>query len=172
LKTFVSTPVFASFDQTAPIVGHYFAVVPWSIYLAGELAAGTPTVHFVVESSCGHVLTFEINGPNVSLISSNDDEHDSQYDENYILGEIGAFAFGSCKYSVAVYPTVEYEQQYMSNSPIVYMSIVLLIFVVTTLAFLAFDYLVASKQKELVVTARKQNALVATLFPVSSPWCQ
>ena len=60
-----------------------------------------------------------------------------------------------------------YEEQYISNDPIIYTLIVIAIFVMTTLAFLAFDCLVTRRQKAIVITARKQNALVASLFPKS-----
>ena len=68
---------------------------------------------------------------------------------------------------MVVYPTMSFEEQYISNKPIVYTLIVIAIFVMTTLAFLAFDCLVTRRQKAIVITARKQNALVASLFPVS-----
>ena len=160
-------PVFADHEGDAEIVAHYFAVVPWYVYFTDELPTGTAPLHVVIASSCGHTFTFEIVGRTATLISSNKDVHDHKYDGVFMEGEFGTFAHDTCLYSMTVYPTYEYHVQYTSNNPVVYMVVVLAIFTMTTLAFLAFDWLVVRRQKALVITARKQNALVSSLFPVS-----
>ena len=161
-------PVFANHEEDAEIVAHYFAVVPWYVYFSDELPTGTAPIHTVIESSCGHIFTFEISGRKATLLSSNEDVHDRNYDGVIMKGEFGTFAHDTCLYTMTVYPTYEYHVQYVSNNPAVYMVVVLSIFVMTTLAFVAFDCLVVRRQKALIITARKQNALVSSLFPVST----
>jgi hypothetical protein len=125
----------------------------------------------VVKSSCGHEFTFEIRGLVNTLLSSNEDVHDPQYDAVFVSGAFAAFVHDTCEYTLNVYPTNEFEDQYKSNDPIYYMLVVIAIFVATSLSFLIFDWLVTKRQRALVTTAKKQNALVASLFPVRAILC-
>jgi hypothetical protein len=169
LETLVVVPVFENNKDThAKIVGHYFAVVPWYVYFQDELPDGTAPIHAVIESSCGHTFTFAIAGRNATLVSSSQDAHDHNYNEVYMQDKFGDFSHSSCNFTLTIFPTHEYHEQYNSSNPTVYMIVVLSIFLLTTLSFLLFDCLVTHRQKELVATARKQNALVSSLFPVSS----
>jgi hypothetical protein len=160
--------VFGSFEEDAPIVGHYFAVIPWFVYFMDELPPGTAPVVVVVDSSCGHKFTYEIRGHVPTLLSSHDDVHDPQYDDVFKSDAFAVFAHDSCEYTLVVYPTNEFESLYKSNDPVYYMLVVLSIFLATSLSFLIFDWFVTKHQIELMTTARKQNALVASLFPVSA----
>ncbi|KAL3918318.1 MAG: hypothetical protein SGILL_004297 [Bacillariaceae sp.] len=196
LETIVVTPVFESHEEDAEIVGHYFSVVPWYVFFKDELPGGSAPVLAVIESSCGNVFTFEIRGreaillsgkcregfflsiptletnshlriPHCFLVSDHEDVHDPRYDNVHIDGDFGTFAHDTCIYNVTIYPTDEYAVQFYSNNPVTYMLVVVAIFVMTTIAFLLFDYLVIRRQRAIVTTAKKQNALVSSLFPKS-----
>ena len=167
LEMFINVPVFAGFEPESLIVGNYWSIVPWYVYFEDQLPPGTPPIHAVLQSSCGPVFTFQIDGSTATLISSNEDVHDAAYDHVYVSGALSHNAEDACEFTVLVYPTATYQAQYSSNNPVIYMVVVLSIFVLTTVAFLGFDWLVVRRQKALVITARKQNALVSSLFPVS-----
>jgi hypothetical protein len=166
VESIVIVPVFADFSEDAAIVGHYLAVVPWYVYFQDILPAGTEPLDAVVESSCGHVFSFQISGRNASLTSRNTALYDNRYEDIFLSAPYASFAEDECHYTLQVYPTYTYESQYKSSNPLYYMSVVLAIFVATSLAFLIFDWLVSRRQDVLVKTARKQNALVSSLFPV------
>jgi hypothetical protein len=136
-----------------------------------ELLTETAPVVVVVKSSCGHEFTFEIRGRVTTLISSSEDVHDPQFDVVFVSDAFAAFAHNICEYTLNVYPTNEFEGQYKSNDPIYYMLVVIAIFVATSLSFLIFDWLVTKRQRALMTTAKKQNALVASLFPVRAILC-
>jgi hypothetical protein len=99
-------------------------------------------------------------------MSSNEDVHDPQYDAVFVSEALAAVARDTCNYTLLVYPTSEFEEQYKSNDPIYYMLVVMAIFLATSLSFLIFDWLVTKRQRVLMTAANKQNALVASLFPV------
>jgi hypothetical protein len=142
-------------------------VVPWYVYFQYILPLGTAPLDVVMESSCGHVFSFEIVGQNASLTSPNIALYDGKYEDIFLSAPYASFADDECFYTLKVYPTYTYESQYKSSNPLYYMSVVLAIFIATSLAFLIFDCLVSRRQISLVQTARKQNALVSSLFPVS-----
>jgi len=166
VDTLVVAPVFENFDEDAPIVGHYFAVVPWKVFFQDELVEGTDPVIAVVSSTCGRKVTFEINGHEATLLDE-DDVHDSAYDHLEMAAPFADFAHDSCQYTISVYPTKTYEATYISSNPWQYMLAVFAIFIFTSLAFLIFDCLIQRRQRRLVATARKQGALVSSLFPKS-----
>jgi hypothetical protein len=137
------------------------------MFFVNELSVGTPPVLAVIESSCGHEFTFNINGHNASMVSKDEDYHDSAYDNVYISAPFAQISHDTCSYTLTVYPTAEYEVDYTTNNPVYYMLVVLAIFLLTCISFLVFDCLVQRRQRSLVTTARKQNALVSSLFPKS-----
>jgi hypothetical protein len=110
--TLVVHPVFASFEEDARIEGHVFAVVPWTVYFENELAAGTAPVIAVVDSSCGHSFTFEIEGHNATYLGEGD-LHDPAYEATSVTSPLADFARSSCHYTVTVYATEEYEVSYL-----------------------------------------------------------
>ncbi|KAG7348838.1 adenylate/guanylate cyclase [Nitzschia inconspicua] len=163
----VTLPVFGNFEEDAPIVGHYFTVIPWFAFFENKLPTGTPPINAVIKSSCGHTFTFLIDGPDAAITSQDEDVHDHSYDNLAVNKPFAAFSSDSCEYHLFVYPTSEFEDYYTSNEPLYYMLIVLAVFVATCVSFLIFDCLVSRQQKTLLVNARKQNALVSSLFPKS-----
>ena len=64
-----------------------------------------------------------------------------------------------------VYPTPMFEDSFSTKELMIYGAIVLAVFLITALAFFAFDWIVQKRQKALVKTAERQNALVSSLFP-------
>jgi class 3 adenylate cyclase len=166
VDTIVVVPVFESFEAGAPIAGHLFAIVPWVVYFQEKRSTGTEPVIAVVTSSCGHAFTFEIHDHSPILLAESD-IHDPTYEDMAESGPLGEYTQDSCHFTLTVYPTAEYEDSYTSNNPLYYMLVVLAIFTCTSLAFLIFDHLVQKRQRTLVTTAQKQNALVSSLFPKS-----
>jgi hypothetical protein len=169
VETIVVVPVFDDIEKDAAIVGHYLVVVPWYVYFQDILPIGTAPVSIVVESTCGYVFSFEIEGHNASLTSFDEALYDSRYKN--IFGRapltVASSAYATCDYMLKVYPSHTYVNQYRTKNPLRYVIVVLAIFFATFLAFLIFDWLVSRRQSSLMTTARKQNALVSSLFPVS-----
>ena len=99
------------------------------------------------------------------MISKDKDYHDAAYDS--ISAPFAEFSHDTCSYTLNVYPTATYEASYATKNPVYYMLVVMSIFAATVIAFLIFDCLVQRRQKTLMATARKQNALVSSLFPKS-----
>jgi class 3 adenylate cyclase len=73
--------------------------------------------------------------------------------------------YGTTQYTIIVYPTVEFQETYETDAPIIYASVVLGTFLLVSVSFLLFNYAVEKTQKKLLLTAQKQNAIVSSLFP-------
>jgi class 3 adenylate cyclase len=72
---------------------------------------------------------------------------------------------GPSRYGITVYPTDEFQENYKTNAPFIYAAIVFATFLCVSVAFLAFNLVVERKQRKLLLTAQKQNAIVSSLFP-------
>lgn len=180
----VVAPVFESFEENAPIVGHYYAMVPWYVYFQDDLQQGTDPVHAHVTTSCGNTFVIEIEGRN-SQSTDNDnsdgnteasskafidqaghhEEHSPVLTNIAIESQLAAFAHSACNYTLLVYPSATFYESHVTNAPVYYTVVVLTVFLCTSLAFLLFDCLVQQRQKTLLVTAQKQNAIISSIFP-------
>ena len=118
---------------------------------------------------------FNIDGRSATFLSE-EDLHNSKYDllgiespwaDLYNPAELpdGDHPTDHCIYTMTVYPTEEFEDMYNTNRPLHYCLGVLAIFVSTSLAFILFDCLVTRRQGRLLTTAKKQNAIVSSLYP-------
>jgi class 3 adenylate cyclase len=71
----------------------------------------------------------------------------------------------ACSYRIRVYPTNEFQSMYLTNKPIIYTVIVVLAFGVTTVVFLAYDYIVRRLQTKVLDSAKQSELIVSSLFP-------
>jgi hypothetical protein len=178
LQTVVAFPVFDDFEEDSELAGMFAAIVPWTRFFGGILSDGTEPIDLVVSNTCDEVFTFQIDGTKATFMGE-ENLHDKRFDALVIQGpfaddfnpsedEYGLLTESKhCIYTMSVYPTASFEVQYKSMEPLYYALCIVAIFMFTSLAFMVFDCLVTRRQRALVSTARKQNALVSSLFPQS-----
>ncbi|KAG7350433.1 adenylate/guanylate cyclase [Nitzschia inconspicua] len=171
--TLVVAPVFGGFENTSAIVGILSAVTPWRGTFDNILVQGTPPVLVIMENSCGKTFSVIIQGNDASILSGTT-EQPEEFNHLAMSAPFAEFAYpasdeeqslGECIYTITVHPTEEFESSFVTTKPTWYALVVLAVFVFTSLAFFVFDWLVQIRQKKLVTTAKKQNALVSSLFP-------
>jgi hypothetical protein len=71
----------------------------------------------------------------------------------------------TCPFSLSLYPSKAMEDDYKSRDPGVFTIIVVLIFALTSVAFLMYDHLVERRQKKVLSSAIQSSAIVSSLFP-------
>jgi hypothetical protein len=175
-ETAILFPVRANLDDDAEITGDLMAVMSWLIFFEQILLSTTPPLHIVISNSCNQTMTFEVEGRKASYLGEGD-LHDPNY--SFLVQEDYFASFESsdslqgkeesdhCVYYKSVYPTRQFEESQRSNKPLVMAMAILCVSVFTVLAFIAFDCLVSNRQNRLMKTAKKQHALVSSLFPKS-----
>jgi hypothetical protein len=70
-QTFMMEPVFESFEANAAVVGFIIAIFPWNNYFVNVLPDGVD-VFVVVRDRCGHVHTWDADGPIVTYMGEGD----------------------------------------------------------------------------------------------------
>lgn len=175
VEAVVAYPVFEDFSGHGNIVGHMIEILPWAYFFKNILPEGTEPVKVVLESSCGRASAYEIRGRQIKLLNPNQDLHNEEYNAMAVSSIFADFANspevigegleGVCIYTVSVYPTAEFESAYESQKPVHYALVVLSVFVCTSMLFFLFDFLMTRQRNRVMDTAKKQNAIVSSLFP-------
>lgn len=137
----------------------------------------------VLENECaGKQFTYQVFGGIASLIDPvkeiqldkpeyEDMAHAALFAESYVNvhDDSSKDSFSdlciSNSFTITVYPTEQFESSYRSNEPLYFMIGVLAIFFCTALPFVVVDWLSQKHQQGVMSTARRQNALVSSLFP-------
>ncbi|GAX15863.1 hypothetical protein FisN_2Lu430 [Fistulifera solaris] len=173
--TYVIYPVFGSFTKDGQshtyhdVVASLIIVLPFDELLLNMIPEGVNGIDVVMDNTCGQHFTYSINGPAASFLGYGD-HHDPDYDYMGLAVEFGdhsrfAHTEESCDYTIHVYPTSIFEEEYLSSKPVVYTIVVVSVFVCTAFVFLLYDYLVLLRQRKVVEAARRTNKIVTALFP-------
>ena len=173
-------PIYENFDTTGDlagdVVGTIIAVMPWGTYLTNLLHDDDGEVVCVVRDTCGDVFTYVIDGPQATYWGEGD-LHDTRYDNYEYVVAFGVSnekkyvyedkddATAHCIFSLHVFPTVVLESSFQTSNPIIYTTVVILIFAFTTLVFLLYDCSVQRRQDRVQSAAMKSDAIVSSLFP-------
>ena len=172
-------PVLQELHHSAPAVASLGTQIFWDSFLTDILPESINGLYVVLSNTCDQQFTFMLNGPSVQNIGEGD-LHDPDFDEykeeasftdlvsagaeagNYLGVEIDQ---SGCQYSLAVYPSSQMQDGYMTSQPVVLLISALFIFLVTSLTFLLYDHLVERRQKLVTQEAKKSGAIVDSLFP-------
>lgn len=180
---YIHYPVFDEHEgddrQTVAVLS---ATVSWKTYFVDLLPENVIGVHAVVENSHGQAFTYEINGEDAVFMGL-EDLHDKAYDAYALSADYSSFADDDksgrqngrysgtevdneyISYRIHVYPSAKFEDDYVTNKPLVYASLMVLVFLLTAAIFLLYDYFVARRQKIVLSSATNSNAVISSLFP-------
>ena len=70
-----------------------------------------------------------------------------------------------CAYTIRIYPSDVYRQQYKNNRPAVYTALGVIVILTTAMVFMVYDWFVKQRQRKMMATANRTNAIVNSLFP-------
>jgi hypothetical protein len=166
--SFMLAPIYDRLEPGAALVGALAAEMPWDAYFSNLIPEGIDGIVLVVRNTCGQQVTFEINGPEVTYLGIGD-WHDPRYDEFEVLSDFET-AFTSlpeCTYSLHLYPSEEFVMSYHSHRPRVYTMAVACIFVLVSLIFVVYDWMVERRQEKVMHTAVRSSDIVNSLFPAN-----
>jgi len=168
-------PVFDDFGDVASevdVVGSVSLVFSWDTFLNSILPDYIKGVSCVLSASTGQVYSYTISGSEVTFLGEGD-MHDPNYDKyqevvevRLLLDEeeqIGKFI----TYTLTMYPSEEFEDQYSTNKPAVYAAGAVLIFLFTAGLFLLYDRLVEDRQMKTSRLARQRGNIVDAMFPAA-----
>ncbi|CAJ1967128.1 unnamed protein product [Cylindrotheca closterium] len=187
----IMQPVFRGVDTDAEgreLVGMVWVRMEWKDYFQNLLIEGVDGISVVLKSSCPKVdalsrtvleevgvMTYEINGPNAQLLNETD-THDPKYEYlavSSVLVDLevdsASLSEGQCvpKLTMHVYPSQAMEDSFYTSRPIIFMAIVIVIFVFTTIVFLLYDFFVGRQQRKFLDRIVQQDKIVTNVFPTA-----
>ena len=151
----------------------------WRDLIKKILPEGTNGIFVVFESPCNPPFTYQINGPEAQFLGVGD-FHESRFDHMGLfspLSGLGNFTsrgssysgipvnHNSCPFTIRVYPSSTLEASFVTNSPVIFTVVVVLIFVFTSAIFIVYDWYVERRQAVVMETAVRSDAIVTSLFP-------
>jgi hypothetical protein len=166
----------------------------WQAYLQGVLPPDVDGVIVVLADPYSRTATFQVDGLNATFVGTGE-LFDRAYAEmvytaqitcdrplspafaqlsRILQGQMNGPTFigaedqppSSCGYTMYIYPSETFEVAYTGgNAPALYCTIVVLIVVGTTLAFLLFDCYTRRKEDAILARAERAHAIIASLFP-------
>lgn len=152
----------------------------WRELIRDVVTTGALTVVFT--DTCGPPLTYALSGPTAIYLGP-DDVHNAKF--NYLgqsfplndsMTSIRESDRGStytgvpvsddyCPRTIHLYPSQELQDQYATTQPAIFALVVASIFLFTSLVFLAYDRLVARRQRIVKHRDLASGAIVSSLFP-------
>jgi hypothetical protein len=159
-------------------VGMLSATFYWRSLIKDILSAESSRVVVVFTNPCNPPFTYQINGPHVKYLGSGD-RHDRQFDSLVIQSPLSKLGSNSandteytgapldpyCPFTLHVFPSIEMKNAYMTTNPIVFTVLAVMLFAFTSMVFLLYDFMVERRQKLVMTSAVRTNAIVSSLFP-------
>jgi class 3 adenylate cyclase len=151
----------------------------WRNAIQDILPKDSNGVVLVFDSKCTIPFTYQINGPSVVYLGRGD-LHDTKYDHmemNSLLFDLKSHAIEKSKYTgpeidssycpmlLRVYPSDTMANDYLTSNPFIFTAVSVLIFLFTSLIFIAYDFKVERRQNVVMQSAVKSNAIVSSLLP-------
>lgn len=168
--TFLGYPVFDGFDgSNKTLVGVLVAPLYWRLVLSNALSPTARGIICVLQNSFNETLSYRIDGPMVTFLGDND-YHDPKFEEYEFSQDLNAYLEQSANpatrsyttvplhqsfgiYEVRVYPSQETKEVFTSGLPLMYSLLVAGVFMVPTLVFMLFAYVVERRQRFVMQTA-------------------
>lgn len=158
-------------DHESKVVGAIVASLSWDVFFTDLVREGNQGMVSVLTNTCGDSLTWKLQGGLASFLGEGD-LHDPEYNEYEYVTKLTPFSQlnaettpGYCEYTINIYPTSQIEDNFISNAPAIYTSIMVIIFLLFGVSFLYYDHTVQKRQREASASAAKSDALVDSLFP-------
>ncbi|KAL9190047.1 hypothetical protein ACHAXT_007258 [Thalassiosira profunda] len=151
------------------VTGSVSIVFSWDTLLNKILPDYIRGMFCILQSSTGQKFTYSISGDSVTLLGEGD-LHDPAYDEYGEHVQATLLLEGEDKfvtYQLHMYPSAEFEAQYVTNRAGIYAAGAVLIFVFTAGLFLLYDYLVEDRQQKMARRAQQTGNIVDSMFPAA-----
>jgi hypothetical protein len=170
--SFLIHPVYDGFDENAEVVGTLTALLRLQYLFQDTLDSHTRGLITVLRDKCGVNHTYFINAGVVEYLGPND-LHDPFFDYlalsvpfTELLYDDSPSSF-ECGYTLDIYPSEEFQNDFITNYGWLYAGVVFAIFLILGSLMLFYDSTVNKRQKHLMDQALRSRNIVASLFPSS-----
>jgi hypothetical protein len=146
---FLMEPVYSAFEENPDLVGILIGLTSFGNLLDRLLPKGANGIVCVIKDTCGHDITYELNGPLSTYLGAGD-LHDPQFNKHARVTRMEMYKTivdGLCVHDLYIYPSSTFRNSYNTNSPAIYTSLVVLAFVVTSILLIIYDRYVLYRRR-------------------------
>eukprot|EP00980_Cylindrotheca_fusiformis_P009538 scaffold2090_cov103-Cylindrotheca_fusiformis.AAC.4 len=179
----VDSQIVQPIIEKGKVVGMLWLRLPWREFFQDLNIDGIFGTIVVLRSSCVIVrdddsirtLSYTIEGSRAEFLGEFD-EHDHKYDDQVVSEVVVDLKLdpeqipeGLCvpTLTLELYPTDELAATFETSKPALYTTVVVAIFVFTSLVFLLYDYYVGRRQRKFMERIVRQDQIVSNVFPTA-----
>ena len=160
-------------DTTSDIVAMFAVATAWDVSMLNLLPDNVKGMYAVLKNTCNQTVTYRIDGADATYLGEGH-LHNSDYDDMSVYVDLNLQVHpnasttpGHCQYSMTIYPSIDFEQDYKTNTPAVYASVVAATFVVIAIMYCIYDISVTRRNEKMISQAAKTSAILTNLVPTN-----
>eukprot|EP00980_Cylindrotheca_fusiformis_P010813 scaffold2446_cov106-Cylindrotheca_fusiformis.AAC.3 len=176
----VDSQILQPIMDNGKVVGMLWLRLKWLEFFQNLHVDGIIGTIVVIRNSCEiddaiRVLSFAIDGSHADFLGEFD-AHDPKYDDQVVSEVVLDLKLdpeqipeGLCvpTLTLELYPTDELAATFETSKPALYTTVVVAIFVFTSLVFFLYDYFVGRRQRKFMERIIKQDQIVSDVFPTA-----
>jgi len=140
-------------DPQSEVVAALSAGGAWDAVLYDLLPEDVEGIYAILSNTCNQNFTFEMVGRRTIYMGIGD-LHDTSYDSYEVVADMAindhadfASTTGSCKYSMRIYPSAKFENQFKSSINRIVAIVISVTFAVILMVFVGFETLMQTKRQ-------------------------
>lgn len=155
----LAVPVYGSFTDPTTIIGYVLGIFAWDVILdVPSFKNAVEPIFMEIKQSCGGpAFSYQANKDAMTYLGTNVASTMDLQEEHPI--------FDACGYSLTMGTTEAFVDSYANTAPLVSAILVFVLFAFIMSIFFIYDFIVQQRQKKLLMTAQRTNAVVSSLFP-------
>ncbi|KAL3910521.1 MAG: hypothetical protein SGILL_007661, partial [Bacillariaceae sp.] len=177
--SYIYLPIFDSFEEYRVGKAVLVGLFNWGNLFRDVLPRELSGIDLVLHNDCSESYTYRLTAGAMVTPLGHGDLHDPNFDDSEVPSGVlqteentadGTrfglpFSASGCHYSISVYPSQIFVEQYSSPLPAIVLSVIVFVFAFTILLFLFYDRLVEYRQSLVLKKAVQSTAIVSSLFP-------
>ena len=166
-------------DNASDIVGVVWTLIPWAQFLTSALPVDHTGVLAILNNTCTRTVYSFGFEENQAIFLGTTDQHSREFDffaYSFSLNPLAEPLHNndtvksgppSCVYQVYLFPTHEYEDAFVTATPLVAALWMAFVMACLILTFFIYELYIQRKNRRLIGIATRSNRLIGTLFPAN-----
>jgi len=158
-------------NESSDIVAMFACATAWDFSMLNLLPDNVKGMYCLVQNTCNQTVTYRIDGGNATYLGEGELQP-IEYDDMAVAVDLNLqenpkakTTPGHCMYSMKVYPSKAFEDDYKTNTPVIYATVVAGTFVAIAVMLFIYDRTVTKRNEKMIFQAAKTNAILSKFVP-------
>ncbi|CAB9516338.1 Receptor-type guanylate cyclase gcy [Seminavis robusta] len=157
-------------DETSDIVAMFALATAWDVSMLNLLPSNVKGMITVISNTCNQTVTYRIDGADAWYLGEGDLHTD--YDDMGVYVDLNLQTHpdarstpGHCMYSMTIYPSKAFEDDYKTSTPGIFAAVVAGTFLMVAVVYFIYDTTVQNRNEMMINNAAQSNAIVSSFVP-------